>query len=71
VSALALLGCEHLVGGAPPATANNPIRNAATSRRMNDVPPCPGGDRAQACVLGEVCQVTDQGCQVCQCRAVK
>ncbi|HEU4577796.1 MAG TPA: hypothetical protein VFS67_06055 [Polyangiaceae bacterium] len=70
--ALLLVGCAALENvGEPPVTGDPPSTNAATTARQKDVPFCPGGDRAKACVFGQNCRITDQGCQVCQCHTME
>ena len=60
--------CEpRMLAAYPSTTGDDPSVNLATSKRNENVPFCPGGDRATACVLGSDCRVTEQGCQVCQC----
>jgi len=65
------LGCGPLLSSSPAVTGDDPSVNQMTSARQKNVPYCPGGDRAKACVLGENCRVTEQGCQVCQCQALE
>ena len=48
---------------------DDPSVNQMTAARQKNLPYCPGGDRAKACVLGQNCRVTEQGCQVCQCNS--
>jgi len=70
-AALFFTGCAALENvGEPPVTGDPPSTNAATTSRK-DVPFCPGGDRAKACVFGQNCRITEQGCQVCQCHTME
>jgi hypothetical protein len=71
VCALFFAGCAAMENvGEPPVTGDPPSTNAATTSRK-DVPFCPGGDRAKACVFGQNCRITEQGCQVCQCHTMQ
>jgi hypothetical protein len=51
----------------PSTTGDSPNVTKATTAEARGVAYCPGGQRAQACLLGANCRVTEQGCQVCQC----
>ena len=65
-------GCAAMENVAEPAvTGDPPSTNAATTSRQKDVPFCPGGDRGKACVFGQNCRITEQGCQVCQCHTMQ
>jgi hypothetical protein len=55
------------LAGNPSTTGDGPGVNKATSTPVENVPYCPGGARASACLLGANCRVTEAGCQVCQC----
>lgn len=69
---VSLLGCPAMENVSEPAVpGDKPNVNAATSARLKDVPYCPGGDRAKACIFGQNCRVTEQGCQVCQCHTMQ
>lgn len=70
---VSLWACSSLhVFGADPQTAGDPpSKNQATTQRVEGVPYCSGGDRAEHCLLGRNCRVTSAGCQVCQCAAVQ
>lgn len=67
--AMGSLGCSSL-GGNPAVAGDDPSINQATIARRKNLPYCPGGDRAKACLLRENCRVTEQGCQVCQCQTL-
>ena len=72
ICAAFLVGCAAMENVAEPAvTGDPPSTNAATTARQKDVPFCPGGDRAKACVFGQNCRITEQGCQVCQCHTLE
>jgi hypothetical protein len=61
-------GCSpRLFASDPATTGDKPNVNQATTTRRDDVPYCPGGNRAAACAFGANCRVTEQACQVCQC----
>ena len=66
------LGCSTpLLSSSPATTGDDPSVNQMTAARQKNLPYCPGGDRAKACVFGENCRVTEQGCQVCQCNTME
>jgi hypothetical protein len=67
LAATALWACPYM-GGNPNVAGDPPNVNQATASQQKDVPFCPGGDRAKACLLGKSCRVTEKGCQVCQCQ---
>lgn len=61
-------GCEpHVFAANPATTGDDPSMNPATSKPIENVPFCAGGQRGTACVFGANCRVTEAGCQVCQC----
>jgi hypothetical protein len=63
------LACSglQLFSAEPQTAGDNPSLNSATAEQVEGVPYCSGGARAQHCVLGKNCRVTEAGCQVCQC----
>jgi hypothetical protein len=67
------LGCSTplLSSSSPATTGDDPSVNQMTSARQKNLPYCPGGDRGKACVFGQNCRVTEQGCQVCQCNTME
>jgi len=67
LAASVLAACPYGAGN-PNVAGDPPSVNKATASPLKDVPLCPGGDRAQACLLGKSCRITDKGCQVCQRR---
>jgi hypothetical protein len=64
------LSCASLAGS-PAVAGDDASVNQMTVARQKNLPYCPGGDRAKACVLGQNCRVTEQGCQVCQCQTLE
>ena len=69
--AASLLGCSTLMlSSEPQTTSDPPSTNRSTSKRVEGVPYCSAGNRAEHCVLGENCRVTEAGCQVCQCASL-
>jgi len=64
-----LCSCNNLRSSAkdPSTTGDSPSTTRGTTGHVKDVPYCPGGNRARACVLGANCRISEQGCQVCQC----
>lgn len=66
-----LFSCSSLLLSADPQTTGDaPSTNRSTSKRVEGVPYCSAGNRAEHCVLGENCRVTEAGCQVCQCASL-
>jgi hypothetical protein len=64
---LGAFSCASLAGS-PAVAGDDASVNQMTVARQKNLPYCSGGNRAKACVLGENCRVTEQGCQVCQCK---
>ena len=69
-AALSALGCAELTGTTGTVAGDGTNVNQITAARQKDLPYCPGGNRAKACVFGQNCRVTKQGCQVCQCQTL-
>jgi hypothetical protein len=65
-------GCPSLRSAAqdPSTTGDSPNVTRETTGEVQGVEYCAGGARAQACLLGANCRITEAGCQVCQCLAL-
>jgi hypothetical protein len=68
LAAYAVTGCQPRVWAADPQTAGDtPTVTKATTKPVEGVAYCEGGNRAPSCVLGANCRITEAGCQVCEC----
>jgi hypothetical protein len=67
-----LSGCSPRMFASDPKTSSDgPGTNLSTTKPVDGVPYCEGGNRASTCLLGANCRVTESGCQVCQCLSVQ